>query len=266
VRSLAGVAFLCALAAPGVAIAQQKPALATTSADGHRCPGNVHTGAYDKPGPDVAKALGAYDALRSSLDSYHVQDRVIDIAIDLSMDPAALDLVADNVADVPFIQSSVPNPFQDVPIEVTLSKPYDRFLTYMLRTRGLSRAFEPVSPPGCPRFADQDSYSRPDLDVMRALAARIDLEADLAKSPPVGKVDGIGIDMEGPAAKLDVTVDEAEDVDSVRARVPESFEGVPTEVSVIETIDTTDVPDTDFSATRMDDIGEQGRFGELQDQ
>ena len=264
-RPLAGVAFLCALAAPGVAIAQHKPALATTSADGHRCPGNVHTGTYDKPGPDVLKALWAWDSLRSSLDSYHVQDRVIDIAIDLSMDPAALDLVADNVADVPFIQSSVPNPFQDVPIEVTLGKPYDRFLPYMLRTRGLSKAFEPVSPPGCPRFADQDSYSRPGLDVIHALAARIDLEADLAKSPPVGKVDGIDIDTEGPTAKLDVTVDEAADVDSVRAQVPESFEGVPTEVSVIETVDTDSASFYDFGEPASDEMGEQGRLGEPPD-
>jgi hypothetical protein len=262
VRSLAGVAFLCALAAPGVAIAQQKPAFAETSVDGRWCPGNVHTGAYDKPGPDVLKALWAWDSLQSSLDSYHVQDRVIDIAIDLSKNPAAL--VADNVADVPFIQSSVPNPFQEVPIEVTLSKPYDCFLPYMLRARGLIRAHEPVFPPGCPQFVNQDSYSRPDLDVIHALAARIDLEADLAKSPPVGKVDGIDIDTEGPTAKLDVTVDEAADVDSVRAQVPESFEGVPTEVSVIEEGDSAFF--CDFGESASDDVTEQGRLGESQGQ
>ncbi len=212
---------------------------AVQPAEAGACPGNVYTGAYDKPGPDVVKALSTYDLLEPMLDSYGVQDRVLAIAIDLSKTRATLVLIADNVADVPFIAKSVPNPFEDVPTEVTLTKPYQRFLPYMLRTRGLSRALEPVYPAGCHRFDPKDTNDRADLDVVRAMAARIDLFAELKKTAREGQVDGIAIDLEGRHAKLDVTIDDAADVASVRAQVPATFEGVRTEVSVIETIDTT---------------------------
>jgi hypothetical protein len=112
------------------AVAQPKASTpVATSMDGHPCPGNVHGGAYDKPGFDVLKALSAYSDLEGDLIAYHVRDRVIAVGIDLSKSPATLDLVADNGADVSFIESKVPKTFEDVPTEVTVSKPYDRFFT-----------------------------------------------------------------------------------------------------------------------------------------
>ncbi len=219
----------------GIAMAQPNaPAPAPTSAAGHACPPLV-AGYGDKPGLDVDKALSAQADLETMLDMYQVRERVLEVGIDLSKAPATLDLVADNAADVPFVESRVPKKFEDLPTEVTENKTYDRFLPYMLRTRGLRRAADP--PAGCPQPNEQQ---RPDLDVIRAMAARIDLEADLKKwsHPGSGVVDGIGIDLEGKAASLDVTVDQASDIAPVRAEVPETFEGVRTEVEVIETIDT----------------------------
>jgi hypothetical protein len=210
----------------GVARAQAKK----NSSGDHSCPGDVHGGAYDKPGPDALKAIGAYDSLTGLLGSYQVQDRVLAVAIDLAAKPAKLDLVADNVADVPFVAKSVPNPFEDVPTEVTLAKPYERFLPYMMQMRGLSRAPEPDYPPGCPRFASKDRNTRADLDVVRAMAARIDVLQDVGYLVSGAQVDGVGIDLQGPIAKLDVDVDDATQIDAVRALLPETFEGVPIEV------------------------------------
>jgi hypothetical protein len=217
-----------------VALAKEITAPAPTSAAGGECLPLV-AGYGDKPGVDAVKALGAQSGLESFLDTFHVRDRVLEVGVDLSKSPAALDLVADNAADVPFVESRVPKKFEDVPTEVTETKPYDRFVAYMLRTRGLSRA--PNPPAGCPQPSEQQ---RPDLDVVRAMAARIDLEADLKEWSHPGSdvvVDGIGIDLQGKVSALDVTVDKASDVAPVRAEVPETFEGVPTEVEVIKTFD-----------------------------
>ncbi len=221
----------------GIAMAQRNaPAPAPTPSDGRACPPLV-AGAGDKPGFDVDNALDAYTPLEVMLDTFHVRERVREVAVDLSKSPATLDLVADSAADVPLVEGRVPKKYGDVPIEVTESKPYDRFLPYMLRTRGLGRAADP--PAGCPK---PNEAQRPDLDVIRAMAARIDLEADLAKRFHPGSgavVDGIGVDLRGKVAALDVTVDQASDVAPVRAEVSRIFEGVPTEVTVIETADAT---------------------------
>jgi len=239
-RLVTSLCFALAFAAlPGsIAVAQRTAsAPAPTSSDGRPCPPLV-AGAGDKPGLDVDKALGAYTDLEVMLDTFHVREHVREVAIDLSKSPATLDLVAENAADVPLVESRVPKKFGDLPTEVTESKPYDRFLPYMLRTRGLSRAADP--PAGCPK---PNENQRPDLDVVRAMAARIDLEADLAKRFHPGSgvvVDGIGVDLQGKVAALDVTVDQASDVAPVRAEVARIFEGVPTEVTVIETGDATD--------------------------
>lgn len=169
-------------------------------------------------------------------DLYHVRERVLEAGIDLSKSPAQLDLVVDNAADVPFVESIVPKKFEDVPTEVTETRSNDGFLPCMLRARGLMRASDPSAV--CPQPNEQQ---RPDLDAIRAQAARIDLEADLKKWSHPGSdwvVEEIGIDLEGKVSSLDVVVDKASDVAPVRAEVPETFEGVPTEVEVIETIDT----------------------------
>ena len=230
------VATLAIVSLGGFAEAQQGAPAAPVFADGRACP-PLRAGAGDQPGLDVGKALSAYTDLESMLDTFHVRERVLEIDIDLSKPIATFDLVADKTADVPFIESSVPKKFEDVPIEVTESKPYDRFLPYMLRARGLSRAPDP--PAGCPK---PNEAQRADLDVIRAMAARIDLEADLAKWSHPGSdavVDGIGIDLQGKVAALDVVVDQVSQVAPVRAEVPKTFEGVPTEVTVIQTVDLT---------------------------
>jgi hypothetical protein len=226
--SIAGALIL------GVTLVAEIPAPAPTFAGERVCPPLV-AGYGDKPGVDAVKALDAQSGLESFLDTFHVRDRVLEVGVDLSKSPATLDLVADNAADVPFVESRVPKKFGDVPTEVTETKPYDRFVAYMLRTRGLSRA--PNPPAGCPQPNEQQ---RLDLDVVRAMAARMDLEADLKQWSQPGSdvvVDGIGIDLEGKVSALDVTVDKASDVAPVRAEVPETFEGVPTEVEVIEAFD-----------------------------
>ncbi|MGB6554116.1 MAG: hypothetical protein WBE78_11535, partial [Candidatus Binataceae bacterium] len=176
-----------------------------------RCPA-AWSGVRDKPGPDAVAALSAQPDLASSLDAYHLKDRVLDVAIDLSKPVATLDLVADNSADVGFVRSSVPKTIENVPTEVTDSKPYDRFLPYMLRVRGLSTAPNPPLPAGCPPIKDSDS--RPDLDVVRAMAARIDFltaERDWFAPGDIAVIDGVGIDMEGQTSALDVTVDDGTD-------------------------------------------------------
>jgi hypothetical protein len=233
-RFFTGVSMSLVVAgsAPRAAIAQPSaPVAALTPADGRPCP-PLAQGYGDEPGLDVVKALNAYSGLEDSLQTYHVQDRVIGVAIDLSKSSAALDLIADNTADVPLIQSSVPKKFDDVPTEVTERTPYDRFLPYMLKVRGLRRAANP--PAGCPQPNEEQ---RPDLDATRAMAARIDLLADL--SPDLvhlgsnGAVLGIGVNLEGKVSALDVTVKNASDVQRIRALVPENFEGVPTVVTVV---------------------------------
>ncbi|MFZ0660408.1 MAG: hypothetical protein WAM05_16945 [Candidatus Binataceae bacterium] len=209
-----------------------------------RCPA-AWSGVRDKPGPDAVAALSAQPDLASSLDAYHLKDRVLDVAIDLSKPVATLDLVADNSADVGFVRSSVPKTIENVPTEVTDSKPYDRFLPYMLRVRGLSTAPNPPLPAGCPPIKDSDS--RPDLDVVRAMAARIDFltaERDWFAPGDIAVIDGVGIDMEGQTSALDVTVDDGTDkgvkeLAYVKSRIPNSFEGVPVEASVIDVVDLT---------------------------
>ena len=228
----------------GLAMAQDAAPAAAASPSHPRCPA-AWSGARDKPGPDAVAALSVQPDLASSLDTYHVKDRVLAVDIDLSKPVATLDLVADNSGDVGFIRSSVPKTFENVSTEVTESKPYDRFLPYMLRVRGLSRAPNLPLPAGCPPIKDSDS--RPDLDVVRAMAARIDFlaaERDWFPAGDIALIEGVGIDMEGQTSALDVTVDDGTDkgvkeLAYVKSRIPDSFEGVPVGASVIETIDVT---------------------------
>jgi hypothetical protein len=234
------------LAIAGIAIAQEASPVGTASPSHAKsgCP-QAYSGANDKPGPDVINALTAQSSMEDLLDTYHVKGRVLAVAIDLSKPVATIDLVADNSGDVAFIRSSVPITFEGVSTEVTESKPYDRFLPYMLSMRGLSKAPDPKLPAGCPAIEDSDS--RPDLDVVRAMAARIDLEAEEPKWFPSGDtavIEGIGIDLEGPVSSLDVTVDDGTDkgvneLACVKGLVPKSFEGVPVEVSVVDVVDLT---------------------------
>jgi hypothetical protein len=204
----------------------------------------MQVGWRDKPGQDVVNALTAQPDLEVALSTYKIKDRVLEVAIDLSKPVAALDLVADNDVDISFIRASVSRTFEQVPIEVTDERPYDLFLPYMLRTRGLSREPDPIEPAGClPPSKD----SRPDLDVVRALAARIDFERNESKwlsFRDVRVIEGVGIDLEGRVASLDVVVDDGSDKGEselalVKGAVPKTFEGVPVEVSVIETVDVT---------------------------
>ncbi len=228
----------------GLATAQDAAPVAAASPSQPRCPA-AWSGAKDKPGPDAVAALSAQPDLASSLDAYHVKDRVLAVDIDLSKPVATLDLVADNSGDVGFVRSSVPKTIENVPTEVTESKPYDRFLPYMLRVRGLNRAPNPPLPAGCPPIKDSDS--RPDLDVVRAMAARIDFlaaEPNWFPSGDTAVIEGVGIDMEGQTSALDVTVDDGTDkgvkeLAYVKSRIPDSFEGVPVEASVIDVVDLT---------------------------
>ncbi|HUY29304.1 MAG TPA: hypothetical protein VMV27_17985 [Candidatus Binataceae bacterium] len=220
------------------------PAVAPLSQSRGACPA-AYSGAKDRPGPDAVAALSAQSDLVDFLATYHVKGRVLAVAIDLSKPAATLDLVADNSGDITFIRSSVPKTFEGVPTEVTASKPYDRFLPYMLRVRGLSRAPNPPLPARCPPIKDSDS--RPDLDVVRAMAARIDFQAAEQNWFPPGDsavIEGVAIDLEGKTSALDVTVDDGTDkgvkeLAYVKSRIPDSFEGVPVEASVIETVDLT---------------------------
>jgi hypothetical protein len=76
-----------------------------------------------------------------------------------------------------------------------------------------------------------------DPDVVEALAALPDLTSQLNFWIQQGYIDGIGIDLSGTTAALDVVWDSA----SVETPyvVPAMFEGVPTENDVIETVDLT---------------------------
>ena len=212
------------------AIAQSARAAPTSTSDRVCAP--IPFGAGDKPDPDVDSALSEYSALEGMLDAYHVRGKVLSVAIDLSKSPAALAVVADNAADVPLIEKNVPKNFADVPVEVIMSKPYEKFLPYMLRTRGLSRAPNPAA--GCPQPNEQQ---RADLDVIRAMAARVDLLADLADqfSPKGGGVEGVGIDLSGSTAALDVTVTCSLDLDPNHRVFPASYEDVPVEQESIGT-------------------------------
>ncbi len=227
-----------------LAITQGAGPVALPSPSLSRCPA-AWSGANDKPRPDAVAALSAQADLESLLGSYHVKDRVLAVDIDLSRPVATLALVADNPGDVGFVRSNVPKTFENVPTEVTESKLYERFLPYMLRVRGLSRASNPALPAGCPPIKDSDS--RPDLDVVRAMAARIDFlaaEQNWFPSSDTAVIEGVGIDLEGQTSALDVTVDDGTDngvkeLAYVKSRIPDSFEGVPVEATVVDVVDLT---------------------------
>ncbi|MGO9606885.1 MAG: hypothetical protein ACLQAT_26425 [Candidatus Binataceae bacterium] len=221
------LAFTGLLASSAIA---QSATPAPTSAGGRVC-APIPFGAGDKPGPDVDNALSAYSDLEGFLDTYHVRGEVLSVAIDLSKSPAALALIADSAADIPLIEKNVPKNFENVPTEVIMRKPYGKFLPYMLRTRGLSRA--PNPPAGCPQPNEQ---LRADLDVIRAMAARVDLLAGLADQfSPKGGVEGIGINLSSSTAALNVTVTSSLDLDPDHLVFPASYEGVPVEQEVIGT-------------------------------
>ncbi len=204
----------------------------------------MQVGWRDKPGLDVVEALTAQPDLEVALTTYGVKDRVLEVAIDLSKLVAIFDVVAYKDSDIAFIRTRVPQTFEHVPTEVTDQSPYALFLPYMLQTRGLGKEPDPMEPAGCP-LPSKDS--RPDLDVVRALAARIDFERSESKwlsYRDVRVIEGVGIDLEGRIASLDVVVDDGSDKGEselalVKGAVPRIFEEVPVEVSVIETVDAT---------------------------
>jgi hypothetical protein len=76
-----------------------------------------------------------------------------------------------------------------------------------------------------------------DPDVAQALVVLPDLTSALAYLIDDGWVDGIGIDLSGSVASLDVVWDSAADEADSPTNIPSTYEGVPVEQNVIETYD-----------------------------
>ncbi|MHB8383539.1 MAG: hypothetical protein ACYDC3_14525 [Candidatus Binataceae bacterium] len=78
-----------------------------------------------------------------------------------------------------------------------------------------------------------------DPDVAQALVVLPDLTSALQLEFYEGTVDGIGIDLSGSTAALDVVVDNTSDLDPYHIFIPSSYEGVPVEQDIIQTVDLT---------------------------
>jgi hypothetical protein len=63
------------------------------------------------------------------------------------------------------------------------------------------------------------------------------LAAALSSYISLGWVDGIGVDLSGPTAKLDVVADSSDNVILLSGIVPNPYEGVPVEITVVNTYD-----------------------------
>ncbi len=80
-----------------------------------------------------------------------------------------------------------------------------------------------------------------DPDVAEALVARADMLSNDSLVTAMmndGYVDGVGIDLSGSTAALDIIFDSSSELSGLGYLFPTSYEGVPVEQSVINTIDT----------------------------
>ncbi len=79
-----------------------------------------------------------------------------------------------------------------------------------------------------------------DPDVAQALTVLPDFTAYVAILIDDGVVDGVGIDLSGSTAALDVVWDsQTDENDATVPPIPSSYEGVPVEQHIIQTVDLT---------------------------
>lgn len=79
-----------------------------------------------------------------------------------------------------------------------------------------------------------------DPDVAEALVARADILSNdslLTLAMTDGDVDGVGIDLSGSTAALDIIFDNSSDLNNFGPLFPTSYEGVPVEEDVIHVVD-----------------------------
>ena len=80
-----------------------------------------------------------------------------------------------------------------------------------------------------------------DPDVAEALVARADMLSNdslLTLAMNDGDVEGVGIDLSGSTAVLDIIFDSSHDLKTFGSLFPTSYEGVPVKETVIHVIDT----------------------------
>lgn len=99
--------------------------------------------------------------------------------------------------------------------------------------RNLGYVVDPVT--GKEEIADLDV---PDPDVVAAYAARNDLQAHLTHCEiKTYQVQGVGIDLSGTAAKLEIELSPSiKHLDARHVCIPATYEGVPVEQSIISTV------------------------------